>query len=207
MPLKFTHIAESIVTEISNSKRQETIAALGLQSMADQNFINSLEQFAFRECSFEEHGGYLFDGTSKVDIALWLRPELAVACELKLGTARLTARRFETEFLVDCRKSHEGKRLAGNMMAILDRRFGNLAPTDGLKVRLGDNSVTLDRNWKLVVQPSVLKRWKIGDRPNFSSYTSCVAINALVDAFGDAAAFNKLVKQMLDFDYFDSWIE
>ena len=206
MSLKFTHLAEPIVTEIANSKRMEFLDALGLAAIADLDFVASLKQFAFEECSLESHGGYLFDGASRVDVVLWIKPELAVACELKLGTARLTARRFETEFLVDCRESHGGKRLAGNMMSILDRRFGDLAPKDGLSVWLDDACIPLARQWHLILQPSVISKWRNGESPAFSAQTNCVSIKNVVDTYGDSVDFNKLVKKQIDFDYYKSWI-
>lgn len=207
MPISLSHLGESIVAAMVNRKRREVIDALGLSDAADQDFVTELEQFAFAECRLSPHGDYIFDGASRVDVILWLRPDSAVACELKLGTNRLTKTRIDDEFLVDCRPSHGGKRLAGNMMAILDRRFGSHAPTQGLAVQIAQRSVPLADNWYVVVQPSVLTRW-IGDAaPAFSNRTRCVSINAIVDAFGGKEPFNDLVGELLDVDFYDTWIE
>jgi hypothetical protein len=135
-----------------------------------------------------------------------LQPDLAMALELKLGATRLTKTRIDDEFLSNCRTSHNGSRLAGNMMAILDRRFGDLAPEDGLCVELGDANVTVAREWFVVTRQTVLNRW-VGDaRPCFSVNTKCVAFGTLVAAFGGKNAFNGLVAELLAIDYFDTWV-
>jgi len=149
---------------------------------------------------------YTFDGASRVDVVLWIQENLAVALELKLGETRLTKTRIDDEFLTDCRSSHNDSRIAGNMMAILDRRFGDLAPKPGLSVQIADTEVPLARDWFIVTRQSVLDRWIGNDRPAFSANTKCVAIGTLVDAFGGKSLFNALVAELLDFDYFDSWV-
>jgi hypothetical protein len=138
-------------------------------------------------------------------VVLWICPNLAVALELKLGATRLTKTRIDDEFLVDCRLSHNGSRIAGNMMAILDRRFEDIATADGLSVELETTEVELSRDWFVVTRQSVLDKWVGDDRPSFSSNTSCVTIGSLVTAFGGQQAFNTLVRELLDIDYFDEW--
>ncbi len=207
MPISLPHLGEAIVAAMANRKRHGVIDALELSEVADPDFVTELDQFAFAECRLSPHGDYTFDGASRVDVTLWLRPDCAVACELKLGTSRLTKTRIDDEFLVDCRPSHGGQRLAGNMMAILDRRFGSHAPTQGLAVQIAQRSVPLADDWYVIVQPSVLKRWTVEAAPAFSNRTRCVSINAIVDAFGGKEPFNELVGELLDVDFYDTWIE
>ncbi len=143
------------------------VNALGLTESADVEHVRSVRQFAFCECKLSRHHGYIFDGASRVDVVLWIRPNLAVALELKLGATRLTKTRIEDEFLQDCRTSHSDQRIAGNMMAILDRRFGNVASANGLSVELENDVVPLSRDWFVITRQSVLDRWVGADRPVF----------------------------------------
>lgn len=206
MPISLSHLGEVVVAEMADRKRCETVDALGLTEMADLNHICSIKRFAHHESRLARHQKYIFDGASRVDVVLWIQKNLAVALELKLGETRLTKTRVDGEFLTVCRPSHNDSRLAGNMIAILDRRFGDLAPKDGLSVQFGDTVVSLARDWFIVTRQSVLDRWIGDDRPEFSPNTKCIAIGTLVHAFGGKSSFNALVAELLDIDYFDSWV-
>lgn len=206
MPISLSHFAEVMVSQMAERQRVGTVDALGLTDLADLDHVRSVKTFAFHECKLARHHGYIFDGASRVDVVLWIRPTLAVAIELKLGATRLTKTRIDDEFLHDCGTSHNESRIAGNMMAILDRRFGCIAPADGLSVEIGDARVPLSRDWFIVTRQSVLDKW-VGDaRPNFSPNTSCVTIGTLVTAFGGKPRFNDLVRELLAIDYFDEWV-
>lgn len=207
IPISLSHLGETIVAAMANRRRLEVIDALELSDAADPAFVTGLDQFAFTECRLSPHGEYAFDGASRVDVILWLRPDSAVACELKLGTSRLTKSRIDDEFLADCRPSHGGQRLAGNMMAILDRRFGSHAPKEGLAVQIDRQSVPLADKWYVIVQPSVLARWTGGAAPAFSSRERCVSVNTIIDAFGGKQPFNDLVGELLAVDFYGAWIE
>jgi hypothetical protein len=92
------------------------------------------------------------------------------------------------------------------MMAILDRRFGELASKDGLSVEFPDHVVPLACDWFIVTRETGLNKW-VGDaRPAFSENTKCVAIGTLVEAFGGKTEFNNLVAELLAIDYFDAWV-
>jgi hypothetical protein len=195
-----------VVAEMANRTRCETMNALGLTDLADLDYVRSIGRFAHHECRLAPHYRHAFDGASRVDVVLWIQKNLAIALELKLGKTRLTKTRIDNEFLTDCRPSHNDSRIAGNMMAVLDRRFGDVVPKDGLSVQIGETAVPLHRDWFIVTRQSVLDRW-IGDgRPAFSPNTKFVAIDTLIDAFGGKLRFNALIAELLDIDYFDSWV-
>jgi hypothetical protein len=206
MKILLSHLGEVIVAEMAQRKRRETLNALGMTELADLEHVYEIDRFAHHECRLAPHDKYIFDGASRVDVVLWIKKHLAVALELKLGKTRLTKTRIDGEFLADCRLSHNDSRLAGNMMAILDRRFGNLAPKDGLSVELHDHVVPLAETWFIVTRQTVLNNWFDDGRPTFSENTECVAIGTLVEAFGGKTAFNNLVTELLEIDYFDAWI-
>jgi hypothetical protein len=206
MSLTLSHLAEVIVSGMAERERKATVDALGLAESADLEHVQSVEKFAFHECNLANHCGYDFDGASRVDVVLWIRKDLAVALELKLGMTRLTRTRVDGELLLDCRTSHNGKRIAGNMMAILDRRLGTIASADGLTVILNGDAVKLSRNWFVVTRQCILDKWVGDSQPDFSQYAKCVTIGELIAAFGGKHTFNPFVRQLLDIDYFKEWI-
>ncbi len=206
MPISLSHLGEVIVAEMAERERTAIIDILRLTDSADLDHVRTVSTFAFHECRLSPHRGFIFDGASRVDVVLWIRTDLAVALELKLGATRLTKTRIDDEFLRDCRLSHNDTRIAGNMMAILDRRFGDIAPADGVSVQLDDKNIPLSREWFVVTRQSVLDKWVGDNRPSFSSYTSCVSISNLANAFGGQQRFNDLVRELLNIDYFDEWV-
>jgi hypothetical protein len=206
MPISLSHLGEVIVAEMAERERTAIVYALGLTESADLDHVRSVGTFAFHECKLGRHHGFIFDGASRIDVVLWIRPNLAVALELKLGTTRLTKTRIDDKFLRDCRLSHNDSRIAGNMMAILDRRFGVIAPADGLTVQLGETEVHLSRDWFVVTRQSVLDKWVGDDRPSFSPNTSIVTIGEFATAFGGQQPFNALVRELLNIDYFEKWV-
>jgi len=206
MPISLSHLGELIVAEMADRKRCETLDALGLTQLADVEHVVSVKRFAHHECQLAQHGKFIFDGASRVDVVLWIQPQLAVAMELKFGETRLTKTRIDSEFLTDCRLSHNDTRIAGNMMAILDRRFNDLASKEGLSIEINKYVVPLARNWFLVTRKTVLDRWVGDSRPAFSTNTKCVTIGALAEAFGGRASFNALVSELLEIDYYDAWV-
>ena len=92
-------------------------------------------------------------------------------------------------------------------MAILDRRFGSHAPTAGLAVQIEEHSVPLLDEWFVIVQPSVLRCWTGDAAPDFSDRTRLVSINTIIGAYGGKKPFNDLVEELLQFDFYDAWIE
>ncbi len=206
MPISLSHLGEVIVAEMAQRKRCETLDALGLTDLVDLDHVRSVDRFAHFGCRLDRHNNYVFDGASRVDVVLWIQQNLAVGLELKLGETRLTKTRINREFLVDCKLSHNDSRIAGPMIAILDRRFGTFAPKEGLSVCLDNTVVPLARDWFIITQRTVLDRWVDDARPDFSVNTKCVAIGTLVEAFGGRCPFNELVAELLQFDYFDSWM-
>lgn len=206
MPISLPHLGECIFSEMANRKPFEIAQALGLFEELDHEHVKRTPFFARHECKLSPHGKFSFDGASRVDVALWIRPNLAVGLELKLGTTRLTKSRIDDEFLQPCRPSHQGNRLAGNMMAILDRRFGDHAPEDGLEIKFDNSTIPLDRNWILVTHQATLDRWIGNDKPSFSNQTSRISIQQVVHAFGGETPFNNLVSELLAINYYNTWI-
>lgn len=190
---------------MANRKRRCILQALQLEEIADLNFVKCLPRFAFPESKLCPQNGYTFDGMHRVDVTLWICEDLAVACELKLGGTGLNKSRIDDK-LKPCRPAHGNTRVAGSMMAILDRNFDFVNTSESLSVRLEDKAVTLCRDWFIVAHRKVLDGWKGDSRPAFSPHTKCISIDAIVEAFGGKEEFNNLVREQLTFDYFDEWV-
>lgn len=204
MPLSISHIAEDIFARMANERRDAFLEVTGLAAEADTAFIHSLPELATCEAQIEPVGGRAFDGASRVDVVVRLRPGVAAAFELKLGTTRLSKRRFDNEWFQPCAPSHADRRWSGNVMAVLDRRFENHV-ADELAVRTGGERLQLIRPWFLVARKAVLQAL-CNDPPAFGSAVRQLAFEDVVACFGGRDAFNLLVRSMLDINYFDEWV-
>lgn len=204
MALSISHIAEDIFARMANEKRDAFLEVTGLAAEADTAFVHALPELASCEAQIEPMGGRSFDGASRVDVVVRLRPGVAAGFELKLGTARLTKRRFDGEWLQPCAPSHADRRWSGNVMAALDRRFGNHV-ADELAVKVDGERLQLIRPWFLVARKGVLKALR-NDPPSFGSAVRQLAFEDVVAHFGGREAFNLLVRSMLDVDYFEEWV-
>ncbi len=97
------------------------------------------------------------------------------------------------------------------MMAILERKFKDVADAHDLVARVQDGaskdpkSFVLTREWFVVARRSIVTRWKLAP-PTFSPYVKLLAFEDIVDAFGGKSAFNTLVKSLLDIDFYDAWL-
>lgn len=192
--------------EMANTNRVAIAKVLGLSELLDLDHIKTAPFFAYRECKLSPHNGFSFDGASRVDVVLWVQPKRAVALELKLGKTGLTKSKIDNEFLQPCRPSHHQTRLAGNMMAILDRRFGCHAPEDGLNVEIEGSAIPLFRKWVLITHQVVLDRWIDDAKPSFSQHTNLRSIQKVVRDFGGEKPFNDVVTNQLALNYYEAWI-
>jgi hypothetical protein len=206
MPVSLTYLSEEIFVALVNGKRDAFLSVAGLTGV-DSDFFDAAEYVAFREASLQPYGGRAFDGASRVDVVVSIAPQLATAFELKLGTTRLSKSRIDSEWLSDCKPSHSDKRWSGNMMAILDRRFRGPAPEEALTAKVEKvGEVTLTRAWFVVARRPTLKLWR-KRKPMFSEHVRLLAFEDVVDAFGGKAAFNARVREMLNIDFYETWIK
>ena len=182
----------------------------GLSGIWDAS-VNPSGGPAFREGGLAPYGGRAFDGAAQVDAIVALSDKVAVPFELKLGAARLTKSRIDTEWLAECQPSHADSRWSGNMMAILDRRFKGVPDGHDLVARIkesGSNegkTFVLTREWFVVARRSIIKRWRLAP-PAFSQHVKLLAFEDIVDEFGGKPAFNALVTSLLDVDFYDAWL-
>ena len=218
MPILLTHLGEEVVARMANRKPMEFLKALGLDEGVDPEHVKTTSekgQFATAECPLAKLGDYGFDGASRVDVALWIKPNRAVALELKLGTTRLTKTRIDKELLADCQESgHKPPRISGSMMAILDRRFSQISEAarleseeNGLAVRIPEEQavVTLGQQWYFVTLAEVRKKWK--DAMPAWENAIPVTINDLVAETGGRSEFNAVVADVIPDDFYADWLQ
>ena len=204
MPLSLSHLGEDLFAAMANERRFAFIQAVGLSSDTTREFIESVPILATCEAHFEPVAGRSFDGACRVDVIVRVRPGFAAAFELKLGTNRLTRARIDEEWLPECTPSHQDRRWKGNVMAVLERRFAHTT-VDRLTVSAAGEPVELITPWYVVARRKVLNGWQEAP-PRFSPAVRQVAFEDIVAGFGDRAAFNELVRRLLEIDYYDEWV-
>ncbi len=91
------------------------------------------------------------------------------------------------------------------MMAILERKFSE-AVDDDLVALVDKERIVLARQWFVVARKKVVASW-IAAPPSFSKNVRFLAFEDVVDVFGGKSAFNALVREMLDFDFYREWVE
>src|SRR5437764_1037978 len=117
MAVSLTHFGEALVARMANELRGKFLDLCRLRNDADGAFVSGDRAIAHRELQFRPYGGIGFDGASRVDLAVQLSDERAIAFEVKLGTTRLSKARIDEDWLCGCDFSHGGKRFSGNMMS------------------------------------------------------------------------------------------
>ncbi len=204
MPIALTHIGEEVFAALVNKQRDAFLDFCGLTDEADADFVKAVPELAACEVRFEPFGGRVFDGASRVDVVVRLRRDRAVPFELKLGSTRLNKARINDEWLAPCQpSSHTDRRWKGNVMAILDRRFSVPVPDD-LIVKIEGEPITLTRNWFVITRRQTPKAWETSP-PGFAEHVRFRAFKDVVDRCGGQNAFNPMIPEMLDFDFYSKW--
>lgn len=205
MPIALTHFAEKVFAAMVNKHRDAFLSLCGLTDEADADFVHAVPELAACEVRFEKFGGRAFDGASRVDVVVRLGRDRAVPFELKLGSTRLNKARINGEWLAPSQPSHDDQRWKGNMMAILDRRFSEPVP-DELIVKVEGERLTLTRTWFVITRRQTLKAWKTSP-PGLAEHVRFRAFEDVVQSFGGQNAFNRMVREMLDFDFYSKWFD
>lgn len=142
----------------------------------------------------------IFDGEHKIDLLLLIDSAEFVAMEVKAGAI--------PGLVKECTTSHNGTRIAGNMLAILNRRFqdDNLRGHQ-LQVLLGKELYDLSRKWGVIAPGSMIGSWN--RKHSFDgglAQPTLLDIRELCSAAG-AAEFNSVVDSLIGGgNYFDQWV-
>ncbi len=203
--IDLTHVGERLLAAMvtcSPKVRSELAVHLG---------PSVLRRRAVVEAPLASFGALAFDGASRIDVGL-VDDEAGqvLAVEAKLGESRLSRRAFEERFLPPCGVSHGGARVTGSMIAILEGKLPAAGPDARLLARVpaeagGEGTVEVEPRWALVVRRRTLEGWLRRGLPGLSSRCAVIAFDDLVEAYGGRAAFNALVRELLEVDYFEAW--
>ncbi len=204
MAVSLPHMAEALFVEMVNRRRDEFFSLPELDRLADLDFVRAAPTIASREVPLASFSGRAFDGASRMDVVVRMRPGRATPFELKLGTTRLSKTRVDEEWLACCATSHNGRRWRGKMMAILDRRFPPPVAEE-LAAEVKGERLVLTPTWFVVTRRATLAAWKISP-PNFSANVRLLAFEDVVDAFGGREPFNALAAEALAVDFYREWV-
>jgi hypothetical protein len=204
MTLSLTHLGESLFAAMINQQRESLLSLPGLRELVSSEFALSEPRIAFPETPLGRFDDRAFDGACRIDVAVLLKPDAATAFELKLGGTRLSAQRVNEEWLAPCATSHGGQRWKGNVMAVLDRRFSEPVD-DQLTVTIGGRTLPLTPEWFIVARKETVNSWQ-RLRPSFSRNVGLIAFEDVVEGFGGEEPFNRLVREMLDVNFYREWV-
>jgi len=92
------------------------------------------------------------------------------------------------------------------MIAILERKLPDNCSDSPIVVTHKGSTFQLVPTWILIVRDRIIGSWARSGKPALSSKCVTLAIERIVDSFGGREAFNSLVAQLIDFDYYRQWI-
>ena len=208
MAVSLSHFGETLVARMVSELRGDFLDLCKLNGSADKGFLANGHEIAFRERPLLPYGGIGFDGASRVDLVVRLSKDEGTPFEIKLGATRLSKTRIDEEWLSGCDFSHGGKRFRGNMMSILERKFPKGVLLDDLRIEIAEKApLKLTPTWFVIAKNSVLRSWRGKDRPAFSNRVRLLPFEDIVDRYGGKKRFNKVVEELLSFDYYDQWVK
>ena len=153
-------------------------------------------------------GKFGFDGAHKINVAI-LAPTIhdCLAVETRLGLDRLGQRDFDKRFLQPCTGSHKNSRVAGSMIAILERKLPDPDERHAVQTEHAGETYRVRPRWALVVRQRTLDDWQAHGRLALSENCVPLSFESLVAALGGRDPFNALVADLLPRDYYAAWIE
>lgn len=191
----FPYLAELILEELIRQNRDARRLMLRELGYAEDNDVGVfLQQRVYFNPSSTK---VTFDGEHRVDLCLLVSGKDAIPIEVKAGSV--------VRSVVSGRFSHGDRRIAGNMLGILDRQLPDDLRHLDLFVRLNDVEYPLSRKWGVIAPASMIERWK--SLSSFVSQPILIDINQLCSKAGPDA-FNAAAKKVLHSeDYFVDWVQ
>jgi hypothetical protein len=201
--IKPTHIAEYLIAEMYN--RSPEVRALFAEQL-DRTISLPDGSTAIPNLQLTTCGPFRFDGAHKIDIAILDKAALScIPCEAKLGNDRLGKTEFEKRFLGSCAMSHKNTRIAGSMIAILERKLPSPCLHSPVLVNHEGRVYQVSSPWVLIMRKTVYDSWTKYGAPLLSPVGIQITFEAIVEALGGKARFNLLVNELLNFDYYEAW--
>jgi len=201
--IKPTHIAECLIAEMYN--RSPDVRALFAEQLG-RTISLSDGSTAIPNLQLTTCGPFRFDGAHKIDIAVLDKATFScVPCEAKLGNDRLGKTDFEKRFLGSCRTSHKNTRIAGSMIAILERKLPSPCLNYPVFVNHEGKDYRVISPWVLILRKTVCDSWTKYGAPLLSPACIHISFEAIVRALGGKVRFNSLVGELVNFDYYETW--
>jgi len=202
--IKPTHIAEYLIAEMYNrSQDVRDLFRAGLSSVMSFPFVSA----AVPNLQLTTCGRFRFDGAHKIDIAILDKNNSScIPCEAKLGNDRLGRTQFEKRFMEPCRTSHEDTRIAGSMIAILERKLPTPCLASPIKVSHEEKEYQVTSPWVLIMRKDIHDSWSRRGSPSLSKGCIQISFEKIVEALGGKTPFNSLVGEFVSFDYYDTWM-
>jgi hypothetical protein len=202
--IELTHIAEYLIAEMYN--RSLDVRALFAKHLnrviSPPDGSTAIPNLQLTTC-----GRFRFDGAHKIDIAILDKAAFTcIPCEAKLGNDRLGKTEFEKRFLGSCPTSHNNTRIAGNMIAILERKLPNPCLDSPVLVTYERRDYQVTSPWVLILRKAIYDSWEKSGAPLLSPACIRISFEAIVDALGGKLPFNSLVGELLSLDYYDVWM-
>ncbi len=88
----------------------------------------------------------------------------------------------------------------------MERKLPDICSGVPIVVRFENAKYDLTPPWILIVRDRVLEAWERKGSPAFSSKCVIFTFEWIVRAFWGEANFNKLVTELLDFNYYRRWL-
>jgi len=198
-----THIAEYLIAGMYN--RSPGVRALFAEQLGRTipfpDGSTAIPNLQLTTC-----GPFRFDGAHKIDIAILDKAAFScIPCEAKLGNYRLGKTEFEKRFLGSCLTSHKNTRIAGSMIAILERKLPSTCLNSPVLVRHEGRDYQVTLPWVLILRKTVYDSWTKYGVPLLSHSCIHISFEAIVEALGGKTPFNSLVGELVNFDYYETW--
>jgi hypothetical protein len=194
--LKLEHVGEQLIAQmlVHSATARDLVSG-------DSDFHYAVDP----EAPLWQWCGRRFDGAHRLDIGLFdLSARRCIAVEAKLGLTRMSAREFTRRFLNGCGTSHEGRRIKGSVISILERKLPG-AEYEPIEVVRDGKTYVLDSPWTLIVRDEILEAWSRSERPPLSEKCRILSLQRIVESFGDKESFNNLVTDLVKGDYYEQW--
>lgn len=196
--IELSHIGEHLIASMLNRSESAREALLGLDAWGEWLFVP--------EIPLNPLGNILFDGAHKIDVcALNMASSSCIPIEAKLGRERMSANQFAQRFLQAGGTSHQGKRITGSMIGILDGRLPPGLDRAELTVTHAGRRYSVQQNWILMVRDPIFNRWTNNGWPELSEHCTVKTIEQLVRAFGEPHDFNQFVLDLVSQDFHKMW--
>jgi hypothetical protein len=175
----------------------------GALSPSDSKELTAVPELQLSKC-----GKFRFDGAHKIDVAIPIASKLeCFAIEAKLGKYGLGKKTFEKNFLQPCGTSHQGTRITGKMISILEGKLPEECGKESVTIEYDGFPYQLNPRWILVARQRVINSWVNGKTPDLSRNCTVLSFESIAAAFGGREQFNGLVAEIIRFDYHQQWLE